>query len=392
MAWTEGGWFSLGEVTFDPVIRDRLWIAEGTGVWIVSDLSDDHVTWEEVSVGQEHLVSNDAISLPGGRVITAHWDRPLFVHDDPDRYPGRHQPSRRFNSAWDLDCIPNDPDFVVAIIDDHRYCCYDDGHRQSGYSDDGGNTWFRFVSQPAPRGNDSIHGKIAVSAQDRDNIVWLPAWNELPYFTTDRGKTWKQAALPGNSGNCCIAAPWFQREAIVADRVVPHQFYLYDWAGGHVFRSSDGGESWQRFESVVPAWGYHAKIRSVPGRANHLWFAHGKQEAAKLIQGVMRSTDGGETWVQSKGTSETLNIAIGKAAPGAQYPTIYIQGRVDGEFGYFKSTDQSQTWTKIGEHPLGIYAAAKVMEADPFEHGRLYVGFDGNGFVYYDESLGGTED
>ena len=320
LAWTEGNWFSLGEVAFDPQIPDRLWIAEGTGVWRTSSIGPNTLVWEEVTVGQEHLVSNDIISLPGGRVITAHWDRPLFLHSDVDQFPKQHQPSRRFNSAWSLDRNPEDPDFVVAIIEDHRYCCYDEAHRDSGFSTDGGETWQRFESFPTFRGKDSVHGQIAVSAGTRENLVWLPVWNSMPYVTKDGGKTWASRELPGNSGNCCIAAPWFQRECLAADRVAAGRFYIYDWAGGHLFQTNDGGDSWKRFDEVLPKWSYHGKLRSVRGREGHLWFAPGQQESVAAIGGLLRTTDGGQTWRQLANTNEVLNLALGKEAPNSHVP------------------------------------------------------------------------
>ena len=39
---------------------------------------------------------------------------------------------------------------------------------------------------------------------DKDNIIWLPADNRMPYYTTNRGQSWTQASLPNNSGNCLI--------------------------------------------------------------------------------------------------------------------------------------------------------------------------------------------
>jgi photosystem II stability/assembly factor-like uncharacterized protein len=384
LAWAQGGWFSLGEVVFDPSIKNRLWIASGTGTWMTSDLADENVTWVEATEGQEHLVSCDIVSLPKGQAITAHWDRPLFLHKDVNEFPMQHQPSQRFNSAWDLDRHPDDSDYIVAIVEDHRYCCYDDEHRNSGYSTDGGKTWTKFSSQPDVRGKESIHGQIAVSTSDRNNLVWLPAWNSMPFFTVDQGKSWTKVDLPGNSGNCCIAAPWFQREALAADRVLPSTFYIYDWAEGHLFQSTDGGESWQKFAAVLPPWSYHAKLRAVHGHAGHLWFAPGRQESVAHVGGLTRSVDGGETWTKLDNTNEVLNVSLGKALLGTDYPAIFIQGRVDGDFGYFVSSDQGAHWEKIGTYPLGIYDGAKVMHADAFQAGRLYVGFGGNGFVYFD--------
>lgn len=380
LAWSYSDWFSIGEILFDPSTPNKLWKADGVGSWQSTDLADNDITWEEKSVGQEHLVSNDLFPLPNGRSVTAHWDRPLFLHDDPNQYPAIHQPSSRFNSAWSIDGSPTDPDFLVAIIDDHRFCCYDNETHGSGFSEDGGATWTKFGSLPE---SGELFGQIAVSANDNNNIIWTPSGNRLPYYTTDKGNTWTQITLPGNSGNCCIGGHWFHKLVLTADRVLANTFYIYDWGAGHIFKTSDGGANWIRYDSVLPAWSYNGKIVSVPNQAGHLLFCNGPEQALSFIEGVFRSTDGGQNWTELTNTDEVLNVAVGKAAPGANYPTIFIQGKVNGVFGYFMSTDEGATWEQIGTYPNGIYDEAKVMEGDPYLYGRLYVGFSGNGFVYF---------
>ena len=383
MSWSFSEWFVLGEVQFDPVIPGKLWIADGIGTWSSTDLDDAEMTWDEQSAGQEHLVSNDAVALPDGKAVTLHWDRPIFHHDDVDQYPTLHQPSSRFNSSWSIDQFPTDPDYLVAIIEDHRYCCYDNDTRSSGYSIDGGLSWTKFASMPEPGNSNLIFGEIAVSANDKDNIIWLPVGNRMPYYTTDRGNTWTQVTLPNNSGNCCLTAQWFQRKALTADRVLPNTFYIYDWGDGSIFKSSDGGQSWVKYNQVVSELGYNAKLLSVPGQAGHLLFANGPEEDLSAIEGLSYSQDGGQSWTTFTNTDMVLNVAVGKAAPSASYPTFFIQGEVNGVFGYFKSEDQGLTWSQIGMHPGGIYDWAKVMVGDINNYERLYVGFKGNGFMYY---------
>ncbi len=383
MEWTENAWFVLGEIVFDPIIPNKIWIADGLGTWSSTDLDDSEMTWEEQSAGQEHLVSNDAAALPGGEVVTLHWDRPIYYHDDVDQYPLMHQPTNRFNSAWSIDQSPTDPNYLVAIIEDHRYCCYDNDTRSSGYSTDGGETWTKFATMPEPGNSNLIFGEIAVSANDFDNIIWLPVGNRMPYYTTDRGNTWTQVTLPGNSGNCCLTAEWFKRKALTADRVLANTFYIYDWGDGSIFKSSDGGATWTKFSQVVSEFSYNGKLLSVPTQANHLLFVNGPEEDVSSIEGLSMSEDGGQTWTTFTDTDKVLNVAVGKAAPNASYPTIFIQGEVLGVFGYFKSEDEGQTWTQIGEYPGGIYDWAKVMVGDMDNYERLYVGFSGNGFMYY---------
>jgi hypothetical protein len=112
MGWADTYWFSLGEIEFDPITPNKLWITEGVGVWNCTDLTDDNMTWVENSKAQEHLVSNDLAVNAAGKVVTAHWDRPLFAHNDLDAYPTQHQLSIRFNTTWDFDVCPADQQWL----------------------------------------------------------------------------------------------------------------------------------------------------------------------------------------------------------------------------------------------------------------------------------------
>ncbi len=385
MAWTETTWFTLGEIKFDPIIEDKIWVSWGTGTfYIIEDGSNNH-TWIEESTGQEHLVSNDVISFSNGNKLTAHWDFPVFLHNPSNDYPTTHKPSSRFNSCWDLAQSPTDENFVVALIEDNRYCCWDDQTRNTSYSSDGGESWTKFASQP---GDDfDLHfGQLAVSAEDNDNIIWLPGGNRSPFYTTDKGNSWTESTLPGQSDNCCIGPEYFKRKALTPDAVAPNTFYIYDWGAGHIFKTTDGGSSWIRYASVLPAWSFHGKITSVPGKEGHLLFSNGAEEALDLIEGVYHSTDGGASWNLLSNTDKVLNVTAGKAATPNSYPTIYICGEANGVYGYHMSTDQGNSWVSIGTYPLGLYDWPTVMEANHYVFGNLMIGFAGNGFIEYQEA------
>lgn len=383
LAWIENDWFTLGEVVFDPIQADKLWISHGTGTYYSTDLADDNMIWTESAVDQEHLVSNDAMALPDGRVLTAHWDFAMFDHSDLDEYPQTQMGYNRFNSVWDFDYTPADNDFLVAVIEDHRFCCYADGAaRNSSYSTDGGASWTPFASNPGDE-FDMHFGTMAIAAENTDNIIWLPAQNKSPFYTKDRGATWTEITLPNNSGSCCHGGFFLKRRALTADRVEPATFYIYDWGNGTVYKTTDGGENWSAQVDALPAWSWHGKLMSVPDYAGHLLFVNGPEENRDLVEGLLRSTDGGQSFTEMTGTDEVLNVAIGKAAPGSDYPTLYILGKVNDVYGYWMSTDEGSSWQNIGTYPLGIYADATVMEGDMHNYGRLIVGFSGNGFMYY---------
>ncbi|MFK7757784.1 MAG: T9SS type A sorting domain-containing protein [Flavobacteriales bacterium] len=384
LGWIEYEWFVQGECMFDRSTPNKLWKANGVGTWVDENFDNLEINWVEKSNGQEHLVANDIKALPDGKAIAVYWDRPVFYHEDLDEYPEIHQPSVRFNSAWDLSVSAEDPLYIVGVIEDHRFCCYDNETRNSGYSEDGGVTWTPFATQPGNGPNEQIWGVISVAAEDKDNIVWVPANGGFPYYTLDRGQTWTQADLPGASNDCCLNGFYWSRRLLTSDKTADNTFYMYDWGEGNIFKTTDGGVSWEKYSGVLSSYGFNAKITSVPEHEGHLLFSRGAEENMDFIHGLRLSEDGGQTWTEFENTTEVLNVAVGKAASEADYPTIFIQGRVGGVFGYFMSTDKGVSWESLGQYPVGIYDVAKVLEADMNIYGRLFVGFGGNGFVYHD--------
>ena len=115
-----------GSIRFDRDDPDQVWVPEGFGVWRGSIGGGDTLQLVCEADGIEELVSNDIVVPPGGRPVTAHWDRALFWHGSEEPIDAVVHPAERFNSAWDLDWTPADPNFVVAVIGDQRPCCRGD--------------------------------------------------------------------------------------------------------------------------------------------------------------------------------------------------------------------------------------------------------------------------
>jgi photosystem II stability/assembly factor-like uncharacterized protein len=161
-----------------------------------------------------------------------------------------------------------------------------------------------------------------------------------------------------------------------ADRVDPTRVAVYDAQEGAIYVSKDGGAS---FVAGAQALGglpeYQlmlADIEAVPGHAGHLWLSTGKE--------LLRSKNGGETVDTLASVEESYGVGIGKAAPGAAYPTIFLAGKVGGKKGIFRSTDEGKHWTRINDdaHQYGI---ANVIEGDPRVYGRVYLGTGGRGIL-----------
>ena len=373
------GWMSTGEITFDPTRPGLLWFAEGMGVWRTTDL-DHHrvVRWQFASDGIEELVSNDAVKPAGGDLLTAHWDRPVFRH--PGDGVAMPALTGRFDASWDLDVADGDPSFVVAVVDDNRFCCEADGlAAQSGFSTDGGRSWQRFgslVGGTHPAG--LKFGNIAISSGNRDHLVWVPSRGGAVHHSTDRGATWKQAAYPGGEPHY---AYYLNRHVLVADPVAGGTFYVLDRSG--FMRSTDGGATWQATagKGLPPSWArrYNAIMTAVPGRQGELLLTLGPLDGASF--GLFRSTDGGQSWTELAAMRDAGSVDVGPAVVPGGPPAIYAAGAVGGDRGVWRSDDEGRTWTLLSRAPGGVYQSIKVLAADPEVAGKLYVGFSGNGFM-----------
>jgi hypothetical protein len=392
------GFMSIGNVVFDPKVPDRLWVSEGVGVWRSNDINDGELTWTSVSLGIEQLVSNDVVAPPGGKPVTAHWDFGLFHHANPDAFPPKKGPTSRFNSAWTLAYSWNTPSFVVATVSDHRFCCetFDGPDNQASYSLDGGVNWTLFPSL-ANRTHpfDLRFGDIAVASNDINNIVWLPTFNKALHYSRNRGATWTPVILPGTENILDDQGAYaggshfnffLNRKVLTADTALPNTFYLYHQDRG-IYRSTNGGANW----TLLPTTGlpkgfavgyFNATLKAVPGKAGHLFFSPGPLEGEDFP--LYRSVNGGANWSVVADTLEIPSFGFGKAAPGASFPTLFMQGRVNGDPGVWRSTDEGASWQKIATFPMGIFDEMKAMDGDKDIFGRVYTGFAGTGFAYGD--------
>jgi photosystem II stability/assembly factor-like uncharacterized protein len=393
------GYFSNAQMIFDPQNVNRIWLAQGTGVWYSDTDSSNTINWQIQSRGIEQLVSNDVVAPPGGPVITASWDFGIFAHENLDVYATKKLPTERFNSAWDLDYASSDPKFLVAVVSDHRaygcyYWCQRDGESlQTGYSTDGGRSWTVFPKFPTPAYGDLEgikplaanygFGNIAVNSGDTQNIIWQPSLNRAAYVTKDRGQTWQAISLPGAPAD--EPGSHFQfylrRQVLVADRVTPGVFYLYHSDKG-LYKTTDGGTTWALVFTgeITPYSVFNAKIQAVPNQAGHLFFTPGALDG--IDAPLKRSTDGGTTWTDVKDVTRVLAYGFGKPISASAYPTIFMAGKVNGQYGIWRSSDNAVTWKQISDYPLGIMDGVQTITGDPSTFGKVYLGFGGIGFVY----------
>lgn len=385
LAWTNESYMSVGDMLFDPLTPNRIWFAEGIGVWYTDIAqgapSHEPVTFTSESAGIEQLVANDILAPPDGRPLVASWDRPVFLIQDPAVFPFKHGPDNdnEIVMGWALDYASTKPSFIVGLFNWWNV-------EKSSYSQDGGRTWAPFPTYPLTLASKKIGGSIAVSTPL--NIVWVPSNNSAPFYTEDGGMTWMPISIDGAAPTGETgwgSAYYLKRHIAAADRVLPRTFYVYNNSKG-LYRSSDGGKSWTLVHAgeIAPFSQYNAKLKTVPGRAGHLFFTSGPQGGPDdwhpAKNPFMRSTDGGKTWTAVADVFEVRAFGFGK--PLIDYPTIFIAGWVHNKYGIWRSGDNTQTWVQIGEYPLESLDGVAAIEGDKNVAGTVYLGFNGSGYAF----------
>jgi photosystem II stability/assembly factor-like uncharacterized protein len=224
-------------------------------------------------------------------------------------------------------------------------------------SSDGGTHWDA-VSDSMPAA--SI-GSLAVAPSDH-NIVWAGTGETFirsnisigdgVYKSTDAGRTWKAMGLPasGRVGRLVIDP----RDAnVVFAAALGHAYGPQPERG--VFRTRDGGKSWERVLFVNDSTGA-IDIAMDPTNPDvlyagmwqvllHPW---GTQSGGKG-SGVYKSTDGGTTWKRldeglPKGAMGKIAVGVSRTNPDRVYTLIET-----ADPGLYRSDDGGKKWKLVNQ-------------------------------------------
>ncbi|WP_126554689.1 exo-alpha-sialidase [Dictyobacter kobayashii] len=385
----EVNFMTSAQLTFDPLVPDKLWFPQGTGVWYATNNTGPTIAWNFYSQGIEETVTTDLVAPPGGAPVSTIYDRQGFYHANVDSYPTQPLVDSAFWGGTSLDYSGGSPNTLVTVQAKNNY--YPSLTGRGATSTDGGKTWQLFGSTPT----NSVGGNIALSATDTKNLVWLPSTGDFgkgnaPYYSTDGGATWNQSTGISDSADTHWLFWWGSKRALASDKV-NNAFYAITFSTGtsstgSFYTSTDGGKTF------VPAANspacaqsgdchVYGQIHAAPGYAGNVW-----SSAAK--GGLWYTTDAGQSaWTKVSAVQEARSFGFGKPLPGYSYPAIYMYGKANGDtaYGIYRSADQGATWILLSTAPAGIYDSANVVTGDMNIAGRAYVGFTGNGFVYGDD-------
>ncbi len=126
--------------------------------------------------------------------------------------------------------------------------------------------------------------------------------------------------------------------------------------GDGVYKSTDGGETWQHMGLKDTA--HIGRIQIDPENPDVVYVAAvGYHFSFNPERGLYKTTDGGKTWEKVLFISEkvgAVDVVLDPDNPGTVYAATYDKKRVPWDFdeegpesGIFKSTDAGQSWTKL---------------------------------------------
>src|SRR6266571_2539724 len=193
--------------------------------------------------------------------------------------------------------------------------------------------------------------------------------------------------------------------AVAGDPTRPLVFYFGAVDGG-VWKTTSGGESWTNLtdgKSDIASVGAIAVAASDP---NVIYVAAmGHAFGPNPTRGVFRSTDGGKTWQKVLFVDDStgaIDLALDPVNPRILYSALWKDQRFPwgfsaggGKSGLWKSTDSGDTWTDITggvglpPRPLGRIGIA-VSPANPSRLWASVEAADSTGGIFRSDDAGKT--
>jgi photosystem II stability/assembly factor-like uncharacterized protein len=364
-AWTQVGPYGgqVNTLTFDPVHPATVYAGTGGGGGAFKS-TDRGVTWMPIHQGLLPLYV-DTIALvvdpenPSTLYLANRLRDGLFKSIDGGANWKPIGPAAMPTSALAVD--PRDSRTLYAGFD-----------RGLQKSVDGGATWtesdagmpgFQVISVTVdPHSSATLYAGFANGG---DGI----------FKSTDAGKTWTVAGAPPPPAPCY---------AVIVDPLAP--LTIYTASGGRVYKSVNGGGSWQRMDQGLGPDFIVALVLD-PGPSHALYAAATYGKTGLLPGGVFKSVDGGASWTaaadQGLADPEVVALAIDPAGSGTLFAGTLGLFELGG---LFKSVDGAAHWTVPAHGPSAVditdFAISPLggdtLYAGTFNEG-LMVSHDGGG-------------
>lgn len=234
-------------------------------------------------------------------------------------------------------------------------------------SRDAGGTWSP-VDSPF---NGQMVWKVAIDPGNPNRIfvgTGAPSRAVL-WRSLDAGRSWSRA--PVEIPEFCAGVNRPRLLAFAFDPTDPDRLWFGLEEGG-LFRSVDGGDSWERVDSRL-LYDYHTDIHAI-----HVLPNHGRKVVVVVcVNAVYRSLDDGQTWTgMLPNETHGLYYVRALAAPRSSEDTLYLSisdGTPGSTSQILKSDDAGATWTVL-PLPLQPNSCVWALAVNPEDSRKVLAG------------------
>ncbi len=221
-------------------------------------------------------------------------------------------------------------------------------------STNGGESWQKISNNI----NQANCEDLSINRHDSDSLYVASIGGV--YRSVDGASSWQNVELD---------FPFYETRAngVQIDPYDPNYVYVsfYDYRGlgeGGIFRSTDGGETWDMFTNGLPEGGYYGKFAVAD-------YGDGSRRLFLGAVGLYYSDDLGENWALCQGGLPS-DLYYGRIEVSNVDPDlIFVSDWGDPRLVY-RSTDGGQTWAALSSPPGN--GAINSIACDPFNSDIVY--------------------
>lgn len=396
----------MSDIKIDPFCHSRAIFNTGTGIFMTENLEaardGEIVIWAPVCEGVEETVHLNVYSPPAGEVhlIDMVGDLGGFAFTDVTKQCNNSfadANGNRYITCLNGDYSDHNP-MHVAVTARGNWSGFTTGGLI--WSEDQCKTWRRL---PDPIGLtpridgliEQIHkpntnsGWTAFSADEKTLIWCVGEYNNLPadavVYTSNLGETWERVEIFDEDGVAVTSGT--QTMKVLSDRINGEVFYGFG-DGSLFYISVDGGRSFHQLPTPgnFPKLGLGgmdgrtpAEIRVQANKSGTLWIATGEHGLWRIVYELdgksasfQQITDPGEA---------VYRQGMGAPAPSSNMLTLYVNGTIGGNYGFYRSFDEGETWQRINTANQ-MYGDIRSIIGDSRTFGRFYIASGSRGVLW----------
>ncbi len=406
------GYDWVGDVSFEKIANNKLWITSGNGVMNVADVtaSPAIITAVNEMQGLEMLCVNDMVAPPApntSALVTASMDV-LGIHyaDLNTGNATKLDNTLNIGAGINIDYSFKNPNTLVLIGQDYSNPVH---INRIIKSTNGGIDWKSIYTTAASCSDAAWGGNIAISSVNVNNIIWVPqsisydgactpnAIKNYPRYTLDGGSSWQPCTdINLSDGNFVMlqGGVYAVGKSLESDKVNGNKFYYYALPGytfiTQLWRTSNGGANWVLMSTgKMPVTG-SGQLKANPFVEDDIWFSPFNgyirdNDLSPASRQLYHSTDGGASWNPLTSIDEVYAFGFGAKPSGFNNAQLFVYGKKNNVESIYVSNDLGSSFTDAGNQnlPEGIITN---IAGDMKTPGRFYAATGCRGVWYADVS------